>query len=150
MNKSGIELMGESAVAKADDVKIDGGKIYAKVGGDGLDSNSAGIISGGYIEVYGPENSGNSTMDFDGGYEINGGTVVAAGSTGMAESPSETSKQNSYVKRLSKNYEAGSEICLTDENGGVIASGISEKRFSWVLISSDGNYTLSINGEAVE
>lgn len=130
---------------------INGGTLHAHVGGDGLDSNGAARINGGFVEVYGPENSGNSTLDFDGGFEINGGTVLAAGSSGMAESPSESSAQNSVAVTLSRTYEAGTEFSLKDESGAEVAAGTSTKRFDWICISSpaiktNSAYTLVVGG----
>lgn len=134
---------------------VNGGEIYAQTGGDGLDSNAAAAINGGYIEIYGPENNGNSTLDFDGGFSINGGTVIAAGSSGMAESPSEGSTQNSIVVTLDERYKAGTRISLKDENGSEIAAGVPAKSFDWVCISSSeieigATYTLSVGEEEVE
>lgn len=131
---------------------INGGTLHAEVGGDGLDANGAAKINGGFIEVYGPENSGNSTLDFDGGFVINGGTVIAAGSSGMAESPSDNSEQNTIVLTLSQTYQAGTAFSLVDESGTEIAGGTPSKRFEWLCISSsdiktDGIYTLLVNGE---
>lgn len=134
---------------------VNGGEIYAQTGGDGLDSNAAAAINGGYIEAYGPENNGNSTLDFDGGFTINGGTVIAAGSAGMAQSPSEGSKQNSIVVTLNEKYRSGSRISLKDESGSILLSGVSAKSFDWICISnseikSGGVYTLCVDEEEVE
>lgn len=133
---------------------INGGNIYIETRGDGIDSNGAVVVNGGNIEVYGPENNGNSSLDFEYAFVVNGGTLLAAGSSGMAESPSELSEQNSIVFSIDKNYDAGSEISVTDSNGNEIIKGISGKKFNWICVSSDmiadgGNYTLKINGEDV-
>ncbi len=140
---------GHGAVSSEVYLTINGGTLHAQVDGDGLDSNAAALINGGYIEVYGPENNGNSTLDFDGGFAINGGTVIAAGSSGMAESPTSESKQNVIVVALSTTYEAGTAFSLKDSGGNEIASGTSAKRFDWLCISSDeiktdSTYTVTV------
>lgn len=129
---------------------INGGNIYMESSGDGVDSNGAAVMNGGHVEVYGPENSGNSSLDFEYGFVINGGTLLAAGSSGMAELPSENSEQNSIVFYLDENYNSGSKISVCDADGNELISGTSNKRFNWVCVSmadmaDGGTYTLKIN-----
>lgn len=134
---------------------INGGNIYIETSGDGIDSNGSAVINGGFIQVFGPENDGNASIDVgDGGYAlvINGGTLFAAGSSGMAEQPSKSSLQNSAVFYLEESYDAESQISLTDSSGSEIISGVSNKKFNWFCISADSlnqgeTYYLSIDGE---
>ena len=133
---------------------INGGNIYIQTGGDGVDSNAAAVLNGGTVCVYGPENSGNSSLDFEYGFVINGGSLLAAGSSGMAELPHDTSEQNSIVFYLDKNYDAGSTISVTDSEGNEIMSGKSAKQFSWVCVSNSAlskssSYSLNRNGTQV-
>lgn len=133
---------------------INGGNISINTDGDGVDSNGAALINGGNIVVYGPENNGNSSLDFQYGFIINGGSLLAAGSSGMAETPSESSAQNALVFYLDESFNNGSEIKLTDDNGNEILSGTSEKKFNWVCVSSENivkgeKYTLLINGSEI-
>ncbi len=136
---------------------VNGGHIYIETSGDGLDSNGSAVINGGYLEIYGPENSGNGSIDVgDGGYVLiaNGGSLLAAGSSGMAEYPSENSPQQSLVFSLSETYQQGSAIQVTDSNGNEIISGTSSKRFNWVCINTETiaeneTYTLLIDGNTV-
>ncbi len=134
---------------------INGGKLHIESGGDGLDSNGATIVNGGIVEVYGPENNGNSSMDFDSTFTINGGVITIAGSSGMAEPPSENSTQNTIVIATTENYDKDSVVSLFDENGNNVIEFASPKRFSWICISSPnivtgGKYSLHINGNNVE
>ena len=133
---------------------INGGNITIETGGDGIDSNGAAVINGGAIYVYGPENSGNSSLDFEYGFVINGGQVLAAGSSGMAEIPHETSKQNSLVFYLDDTYQGESSISVCDSNDKELVSGNLVKRFDWLCVSSDSikqgeTYSLVINNETV-
>lgn len=133
---------------------INGGNLYLETSGDGVDSNGAAVVNGGQLEVYGPENNGNSSLDFEYGFLLNGGKVLAAGSSGMAELPSEASKQPSLVFYLEENYKAQSSLVVTDSDGNVIMTGEAAKKFDWVLVSSPlleigKTYTLTVNDTVV-
>lgn len=136
---------------------LNGGHIYIETSGDGFDSNGSAVINGGYLEIYGPENSGNGSIDVgDGGYVLimNGGSLLAAGSSGMAEHPSESSPQQSLTFYLDEAYDSGSTIKITDSNGNEIISGTSGKKFNWICMSTETlieneTYTLLINGNKV-
>lgn len=133
---------------------INGGNITIETGGDGIDSNGTAVINGGTIYVYGPENSGNSSLDFEYGFVVNSGQVLAAGSSGMAEVPHAASKQKSLVFYLDDTYQRESSISIRDSNGNEIITGNSVKRFNWVcastdLIKQDEVYSLVINDKTV-
>lgn len=66
-----------------------GGYSVFNAAGDGIDSNGNIVMTGGTVIVYGPTDNGNGPIDFgDGNYgmTISGGTFLAVGSSGMAES----------------------------------------------------------------
>lgn len=133
---------------------INGGNLYIETAGDGVDSNGAALVNGGYLEVYGPENDGNSSLDFEYGFILNGGRLLAAGSAGMAELPSEASEQPSLVFYLEESHEAKSKISVTDGEGNEIMAGEAGKKFNWVLVSAPEieigkEYTLSVNGSVI-
>ncbi len=71
---------------------IYGGSIYLNVSaGDGVDSNGALNIAGGKVEVYTSEpGRDGAPLDCDGVYTLTGGTVLAVGSSSMAQSPNGT------------------------------------------------------------
>lgn len=129
---------------------IKGGNIVVNSDGDGLDSNGDIEMSGGNVIVYGSTRSDNSAIDYDGTFNITGGTLIAVGSYGMAMSPSSSSSQKSVMYNVSS-QDAGSEITLKDSNENVIASVISKKAFSNIVVSTpeieeNGDYTLYIDG----
>lgn len=72
---------------------IKGGKLTVDARGDGLDSNGSIEMSGGVVIVNGPTENMNGALDYDGSFLISGGTLVAAGSAGMAQEPSVDSSQ---------------------------------------------------------
>ncbi len=136
---------------------INGGHIRIETLGDGFDSNGSAVINGGYMEIYGPENNGNGSIDVgDGGYVLimNGGKLFAAGSSGMAEHPSESSKQNTIVFYLDEKYRSGSQITLLDSDGNEMFSAVSNKSFDWLCYSDESLkqgdvYTLLIDGNEI-
>ena len=132
---------------------INNGKIYVNADGDGLDANGSIIINNGELYVDGPTNGGNGTLDYDRSFNINGGTVIAVGSSDMAQSPSTTSTQNSLMFYLSTSYN-NKEIIIEDENGNEIISYIPKKTYSSIIISSkkirEGKtYTLKIDNKKI-
>ena len=117
---------------------INGGDIFVNAYGDGLDSNGNLTIAGGKVVVEGPVDSWNGPLDSgmeNGGQLIcNGGTVWASGASGMAESFSTKSGQNSF--HLQTNYKAGDSISITDENGTELFSITTIKQGSSIVFSS--------------
>lgn len=66
-------------------VTVSGGTIRIDAGGDGIDSNGDLNVSGGETYVSGPTSDGDSALDYDGAATVTGGTIVAAGYSGMAQ-----------------------------------------------------------------
>ena len=131
---------------------ISGGTLYVNASGDGLDSNGDMNVSGGTIVVSGPTNSGNGALDFgeQGAASITGGTLIAAGASGMAENFGSGSTQVSMLVNLSGQ---GGAITVTDASGNVVLSGEVEKSFGCVVISSPDlkvgeTYTVSCGGSS--
>lgn len=131
---------------------INGGYIYVDASGDGLDSNGNMYINGGLVIVNGPTNNGNGAIDIgDGGakFEISGGTLIAAGSSGMAVGPTSASTQCSVKITLSSSMY--SMISILDSNNEVIVAFKPAKTISSIVISSvelekGSTYSLYING----
>ena len=121
-------------------LQISGGTLYVNAGGDGLDSNGDLIIEGGNIVVDGPTNGGNGALDSgseNGGRILSsGGTVLAVGASGMAESFESHSAQCSFIKTFSETMSAGTLISISDESGKTIFEHTSAKTFSSIVFSS--------------
>lgn len=129
---------------------ISGGKIIINANGDGLDSNGNLIVEGGEIYINGPTNDGNGALDYGDGADawITGGTIVACGSSGMAENfGEEKSKQNSVLHNFDSKISSGTEVKVTDSNGNIILSYTPEKDYQSVVFSSpnlkNGTYTIT-------
>lgn len=135
---------------------INGGYVHVLAGGDGLDSNGDLTINGGEVYVDGPSDNGNSAIDYGekSSFDINGGTVVAVGSSGMAEDVSSESKQQAAFVKLDSQADAG-DVILKDADGNEIISYTAQKRYDCVIISTADlkagqTYTLSASGSESE
>lgn len=135
---------------------INGGYVHVLAGGDGLDSNGDLTINGGEVYVDGPSDNGNSAIDYGekSSFYINGGTVVAVGSSSMAEDVSSDSKQQVAFVKLDSQVDAG-DVILKDADGNEIISYTVQKKYDCVIISTadlkaDQIYTLSASGNESE
>ncbi len=70
-------------------IRVTGGMLTVDADGDGLDSNGDLYLEGGTVLVNGPTSGGDSALDYDGSCEISGGLLMAAGSAGMMQVPSD-------------------------------------------------------------
>ena len=127
-------------------IQISGGMLTVNAGGDGLDSNGDLTVTGGEIYIDGPVQGGNSALDCSGAATISGGTVIAVGSSGMAENFSSSSTQGSMLVTVSASMISG-EITLQDSNGNSLLSYTPAKSYNSVVIScpkltSGETYTL--------
>ena len=135
-------------------ITITGGEIHVNASGDGLDSNGDIEISGGTVYVYGPTSNGNGSLDYENNAVITGGTVIMAGSSGMAMNFGSESTQGSILASTG-NASAGTAVKLTDSSGNVIAEFTPTVSFQTVVIStpnitSDGTYTLTVGDSTQE
>lgn len=118
---------------------ITGGKITVNADGDGLDSNGDLRVEGGDITVNGPSNGGNGAIDIgteNGGVGfISGGTLIALGTSSMAENFGSTSTQCAFLVTMNS-FGAGETITITDSQGNVLYTGVTVKSANSVVFSS--------------
>lgn len=124
---------------------ISGGYLYVDADGDGLDSNTNITMTGGTAIVYGPTESMNGTLDYDGTFIIEGGTLIASGSAGMALGVSDESTQNTIMMTFDETLEANAPVTVTNSDGEQIIAVAPEKMYQMVVISSP---ELELNEEA--
>ena len=146
--------MGGGGMGATDGAYIDisGGTLSIDASGDGIDSNGDLTVSGGMTTVSGPTDSGNGTIDYAGTASVTGGTLLGAGSSGMAEGFGENSTQGSILYNLTSTQQAGTKVSLKDADGNVIAEFTPVKQFQSVNISvpalvSGSTYTLVVGSE---
>ena len=154
-----ISVASQDTDAASDDemwMVINGGYVHVLADGDGLDSNGDLTINGGEVYVDGPSDNGNSAIDYGekSSFYINGGTVVAVGSSGMAEDVSSDSKQQVAFVKLDSQADAG-DVTLKDTDGNEIISYTAQKKYDCVIISTADlqagqTYTLSASGSESE
>ncbi len=119
---------------------IHGGNIIVYAEGDGVDMNGNGEMDGGLLTIYGPQNGGNGALDFNGTFNVNGGTVLAGGASGMAVTPSETSSVNILM------IDATGVIEIKDSEGNTCFTYSSDKTYQNLVIASS---TLELNKEYI-
>jgi hypothetical protein len=127
-------------------LKINGGNIYVNAAGDGLDSNGSIYMNSGTVIVDGPTDNGNGAIDYNNTFVLTGGTLVAFGSSGMAQNVSSTSTQYSVIIYFTSAQSAGTTVSIAD-----IGEFTSSKAFSSLVISSPNfskntSYTINVNG----
>ena len=91
-------------------------------------------MSGGSVTVYGPEDSGNGALDYDSTFVISGGTLLAGGASGMAQTPSDTSTVYTISIGVS---DTTSAVTVKDASGNVITTYTSDKTYQNLVVSSD-------------
>lgn len=139
-------------------IEISGGHIEINASGDGIDSNGSLTISGGETYISGPTDSGNGALDYNGEGQINGGILVAAGASGMAQNFGNQSTQGSMLVNFSDTHQpdtsskTAGQILLKDVDNNTLISYTPEKSYSCVVIScpeiiQGGTYTVTADKE---
>lgn len=126
---------------------------------DGLDSNNDIVINGGMILVSVNAENMNNAIDFGsetgGSCYINGGTLIAAGSGGMAEEPSTDSAQPFIMYRFETTYAAEETVRLADTSGNVILEAQMPASFNELTLSDPSlaegcTYVLTVGEDSFE
>jgi hypothetical protein len=140
---------GENASDKAK-ININGGYIYVDATGDGIDSNGDINMKSGTLIVNGPTSNGNGSLDYDGNFDITGGTLIAAGSSGMVQTPSNSSSQKTINISLTS-QEANSIVNIQSGDEKNIITFAPSKSYQSVVVSTpdikvNEKYTVSVGG----
>jgi len=105
---------------------------------DGLDSNGSINITGGNVFVSVVGSGTNNALDYgsenNGKCTISGGTVIACGSSQMAEGPEQDSKQGFIMQTVSGS--ADSTLSLLDKDGNEILSKEIPCSFTSLIVST--------------
>lgn len=132
-------------------IVISGGALYVQASGDGIDANGTLKITGGHTTVCGPTQGDTATLDYDVSATISGGTFIGTGSSGMAQSFSD-SGQGVIAVRVA-NCAANTQITLADANGKTVISTVPQLDFGVVILSSPEmvkgeTYTITIGDQS--
>lgn len=140
---------GGMGAAEGASLTISGGYMVIDAGGDGLDSNNTITMTGGTVLVYGPTSDGDSAIDYETGFTLDGGTLIAAGSSGMAESVTGGSAHAIFLACASQT--AGTPVQVIDGDGRVLIAFAPTKAWSSVVIATPeltegAAYTVTVGG----
>ena len=132
------------------EIHINGGTLSINTYGDGIDSNGMIEMTGGYVAIDGPTNNGNGALDYDSTFNISGGTLIATGSSGMLQTPSESSSQNIISIVFDSTEPADSTFRLKDSSGNTLVEFIPTKNYASVIISTpnltaNNSYTATVD-----
>ena len=133
---------------------INGGYVSVDAWGDGLDVNGAITMTGGVVLVNGPVENNNGPVDYTGAFDISGGFLVAVGSAGMAQAPTESSSgQYAVLVYFSTTQPSGTLVHIQDQDGSAILTFAPTKEYQSLLLSSpelqDGmTYTVYTGGSS--
>jgi Carbohydrate-binding domain-containing protein Cthe_2159 len=149
---------GTSTVVASDDgvnagssLAISGGETTVDADGDGIDVNGSVSISGGTTVVNGPTEQMNGALDVDSTFDITGGVLLAAGSSGMAMAPSADAAQASVLVTFTQSVAAGTVLEVTADDGTVVATFTTTKAAETLSVSTSAlvngqTYTVSAGG----
>ena len=132
MGRPGMDRFMSSSGGK---LTVSAGLLQVNAEGDGLDANGNIEISGGTVIVDGPTRGGNGVLDFDGECLVTGGSLIAVGSSDMAQTPSQNSTQNTLVY-TSFSEEGGSLFNIQSSDGTELITYRAAKGYSWICYSS--------------
>lgn len=115
---------------------IRGGYIFIDAQGDGIDVNGGIEMSDGVVLVNGPTEQMNGALDYDSGFSMTGGTIVAVGSSGMALTTSQSSSQNSALIYLSGAQAGGTLIHIQNSTGEDVLTFAPTREYQSIAFSS--------------
>lgn len=115
---------------------MEGGYVALNTDGDGIDINGTIRMSAGTLIIHGPTEQMNGALDFDAGFSMSGGTLIAAGSAGMAMAPSTNSTQPSVLIYFSEIQPGGTLITIRDSRNNLLLTFAPEKPIQTLVFSS--------------
>jgi len=132
---------------------IHGGNIFVNAKGDGIDVNGSIEMTGGTVLVSGPTEQMNGALDYDVAFKLSGGTVVAAGSSGMAMAPDQTSSQPSVLIYFTASQPAGTLVHIQNSAGEDVLTFAPTKAYQSLAFSSakllkGATYTVYTGGKS--
>jgi hypothetical protein len=92
-------------------------------------------MTGGTVLVHGPTANDNGAIDYDSSFNITGGIIIAAGSSGMAQAPGSTSKQYSLLVTFSKSKSANSLFHIQKSDGTEVLTFAPVKTYQSIAVS---------------
>lgn len=149
----GINASSEKGSKNTPCITVNGGNLCIDANGDGIDSNGDIVINGGYSFISATTANDNNATDYQGSFTMNGGCIVACGSSGMYQSISEGSICFA-LDRVSNSFIPEGTECSIYDGDKLLYSFTLLKKASAILVSSPDlengrEYTLK-HGDDVE
>lgn len=119
------------------EVHIQGGYLLIDASGDGIDANGSILVSGGVTLLSGPTNSGNGSFDYDTTATVTGGSVIALGSSGMAQGFSSAEGQGAAFFSFSS-QKGETPFAVVDGDNNVVASFTPKKAYQCAVVTCKG------------
>ncbi|MFZ1290879.1 MAG: carbohydrate-binding domain-containing protein [Melioribacteraceae bacterium] len=117
-------------------IYINGGYVSINSTGDGIDANGSVYMTDGKVVVHGPTSNNNGAIDYDGVFKISGGFIIAAGSSGMAQTPGTSSTQNSLLLNFTSTISAGTLFNIQTNAGSELITFKPIKNYQSIVFSS--------------
>jgi hypothetical protein len=109
-------------------------------------------MTDGVVIIHGPTERWNGALDYDRAFNISGGLLVAAGSSGMAMAPSTSSSQYSVLVYFDTAIPANTLLNLQTSGSGEIITFKPTKTCQSIAISSPdlstGSYSIYTGGSS--
>ncbi len=130
------------------EINITGGTTIVDANGDGVDSNGTVVMNDGLLVVFGPTSGGNGALDYQGAFTVNGGAMLAVGSSQMAMSVSDSAYGVLY---FNTSIPADTIMQIADENGDEVFCFASPKNYTNLVftspeLASGKSYNVSVGG----
>lgn len=144
----------QTQAASQSTLYMNGGYLQVLAGGDGIDINGSIVMTNGTVLVNGPTEDMNGALDYDSAFEISGGFLLAAGSSGMAQAPGTNSSQCSLLITFNSTLPAGTLVHLESNSGQDIFTFAPQKTFRSIAFSSTeltqgASYSIYYGGSVV-
>ncbi len=105
--------------------------------GDGMDSNGSIVMNAGTVIIHGPSNDPEVIFDYNGTFEISGGTLIGSGSSSrMTQAPSSSSYQNSLKIMFASAIPASTLFHIEDSDGNNVMTFQPVHQYRSVVFSS--------------
>ena len=145
---------GTFAVVPGAIIAVLGGKLTVHAGGDGLDSNGDLLIAGGETYVSATNNTADTAIDYNGGCELTGGTLVAIGGAGMLQSVKSGDELPVLCVTASGEQAANAAVTLADADGNTLLTYTPDRAWQNVILHAPGMrlgnaYTVLVDGSEI-
>lgn len=127
--------------------------ILSSTGGDCIDGNGNGVMTGGTVIVQGPPSAPELAIDFNGSFLISGGVLIGSGpnSGNMIEATSASSAQYAVIVKINGNVPAGTLFNIQNASGTSLVTFAPARAayyfvYSSALLQSGSGYKVFTGG----